>query len=264
MRELNPRGLKTGNLGAHDTPNVIRIGCAGWNIPRLAVAQFKPEGVTHLERYSRIFNCCEINSSFYRPHKYSTWERWSTSVPEDFRFSVKVPRTITHEAKLRCEPNDLTAFLKQVRFMGQKLGLLLVQLPPRCIFDYAIAARFFGLLRDRHDGDVALEARHATWFDVGADDLLKDFKIAGVAANPACVPAGEQPSGFEQVVYFRLHGSPRRYYSSYSVEFLKATARRIADLAREARSWCIFDNTAAGFATSNALQLNEEIGKGEQ
>jgi uncharacterized protein YecE (DUF72 family) len=262
MNRSNCRGPGIWNSGVHPNLNIIRVGCAGWNIPPQTVTHFESEG-THLERYSRTFNCCEINSSFYRPHKYSTWERWAAAVPKDFHFSVKVPRTITHEVELKCEPEDLTAFLKQVSFMGQKLSVLLVQLPPRCIFDSVIAKRFFALLREGYVGDVVLEARHETWFDPKVDDLLKDFKIAGVAADPACVPAAGHPSGFRQVAYFRLHGSPRRYYSSYSGEFLKATASRMEDLAAGgARVWCIFDNTAAGFATCNALQMNEEIDKG--
>ena len=250
------------NRGAHPSPEIIHIGCAGWNIPRQSVSHFEVEG-THLERYSRTFNCCEINSSFYRPHKYSTWERWAASVPKDFRFSVKLPRTITHESQLKCETGDLAAFLKQVSFMGPKLGVLLVQLPPRHIFDPVIAKRFFELLRKQHTGDVVLEGRHGTWFDARADDLLREFSIGGVAADPACVAAAGHPTGFERVVYFRFHGFPRRYYSSYSAEFLKAMATRMAGLASEARVWCIFDNTAAGFATSNALQLIEEIGRDE-
>jgi uncharacterized protein YecE (DUF72 family) len=254
------RGPRTWNRGAHLGSEIIHIGCAGWNIPRQSIAHFELEG-THLQRYSGTFNCCEINSSFYRPHRYDTWKRWSASVPKDFRFSVKVPRTISHDVELKCEPEDLTAFLKQVRFMGQKLGVLLVQLPPSAAFDYMIARRFFALLRNRHSGDVVLEARHRTWFERRADDLLREFSIAGVAADPACVAAAGRPSGFGQVVYFRLHGSPRTYYSSYSVEFLKRMASRIEDLARGrgVRTWCIFDNTAAGFATSNALELSEEI-----
>jgi uncharacterized protein YecE (DUF72 family) len=252
----------TGDSDAHPVRELIRIGCAGWNIPRHAAAHFAESG-THLEGYSQIFNCCEINSSFYRPHKYSTWERWAAAVPKDFRFSVKVPRTITHEAGLRCEQHDLMAFLEQVSFLSQKLGLLLVQLPPSNIFDLVIAKRFFTLLREAHPGDVALEARHQTWFASNVDDLLSEFRIAGVAADPACVPAAGTPAGFKEVVYFRLHGSPRRYYSSYPPDFLKTLASRMADLSKQARVWCIFDNTAAGFAMSNALQLRQEIGKRE-
>jgi uncharacterized protein YecE (DUF72 family) len=243
-------------------PEVIHIGCAGWNIPRQSIAHFEREG-THLERYSRTFNCCEINSSFYRPHRYSTWERWSASVPKEFRFSVKVPRTITHDAELNCRAEELSVFLKEVSFLGQKLGPLLLQLPPCCAFNYIVAKRFFALLRERHPGDVVLEARHGSWFDTEADDLLKKFTIAGVAADPACVPLAREPNGHREVSYFRLHGSPRRYYSPYPNDFLKAIARRIVDLAKAARVWCIFDNTAAGFAVPNALELSGHIAKTE-
>jgi uncharacterized protein YecE (DUF72 family) len=255
-----PRLTKSRDL---PTPNLIHVGCAGWNIPIQYIAHFESEG-THLERYSRTFNCCEINSSFYRPHKYSTWERWSASVPKDFRFSVKIPRTITHDAELKCGLEELTAFLKQVSLLGQKLGPLLVQLPPSGAFEQAIAKRFFVLLRNLHDGDVVLEGRHRTWFSGRADDLLKQFRIAGVAADPACVPLAGGPTGHGHVLYFRLHGSPRRYHSPYSSEFLKAMSSRLVDPAGGARVWCIFDNTAAGFATANALQLNAEIGANQR
>lgn len=239
-------------------PRIIHIGCAGWNIARQNIAHFDREG-THLERYSRTFNCCEINSSFYRPHKYSTWERWSASVPEEFRFSVKLPRTITHDAELKCGSADLAAFFKQVTFLGEKLGPVLIQLPPRCVFDHVTAKHFFGRIREQHGGEVVLEARHPSWFNPQTDDLLKEFSIAGVAADPACVPAAGHPMGFRQLVYFRLHGSPRCYYSAYSDKLLKALARRIVKLAKESRVWCIFDNTAVGLAVPNALQLKEEI-----
>src|ERR1700722_8862593 len=137
-------GLEAENSGTGLEVRTVRIGCAGWNIPRQNLPHFQVEG-THLERYARTFNCCEINSSFYRSHKSSTWERWAASVPNDFQFAVKVPRTITHDVELKCEPGDLTAFLKQVGFLGHKLGVLLVQLPPSGIFDPIIAKRFFTL-----------------------------------------------------------------------------------------------------------------------
>jgi uncharacterized protein YecE (DUF72 family) len=238
----------------HTSQEIIRIGCAGWNIPQQSAPDFDFEG-THLERYSRVFNCCEINSSFYRPHKDSTWERWSASVPTDFRFSVKVPRAITHEVELKCKTEDLTAFLKPVRLLGQRLGVLLVQLPPRCVFDYWIVKRFFALLRELHDGDVVLEARNATWFDARADDLQQQFSIAGVAVDPGCVPLPRNPLGISRwfTFVFTVHLDATTLLISR--EFLDARATQLADQARRARVWCIFDNTAAGFATSNALQL---------
>jgi uncharacterized protein YecE (DUF72 family) len=253
-------GRSDENTRARPASKLIYIGCAGWTIPRESAAYFPVEG-SHLERYSRVVNGCEINSSFYRAHKESTWERWSTSVPEGFRFSVKIPRAITHDAELKCGAEEITAFLKQVSFLGSRLGPLLIQLPPRQIFSPAIARRFFLLLRERHAGEVVLEARNETWFRARANALLKQFCIASVAADPACVPSAGEPGGHRQVIYFRLHGSPRRYFSPYSNKFLKTMAKRMIDLAAASRVWCIFDNTGAGFAMSNALTLQEELRK---
>src|SRR5271154_6912452 len=166
----------------------IRIGCAGWNVPRDGAAQFASGG-SHLERYSRVFNGCEINSSFYRPHKNSTWERWGNSVPTEFQFSVKAPRTITHELRLNCSAEILQAFLKQVAFLHDRLGPLLFQLPPSLRFEPATARNFLALLRELYSGEVVWEPRHVSWFDSDANDLLREFHVARVAADPACVPA---------------------------------------------------------------------------
>jgi len=211
-----------------------------------------------LERYSRTFNSCEINSSFYRPHQKKTWERWASSVPAEFRFSVKAPRTITHEAKLNCNSGVLSAFLQQVAFLHDKLGPVLIQLPPSLEFDSPRASRFLSMLRENYSGDVVCEPRHHSWFD-RVDDLLKDYQIARVAADPACVPAAGLPGGLASLAYFRLHGSPRRYYSAYSVDFLTRLSAQLVNLATRARVWCIFDNTASGSAIQNALGLNTKL-----
>ncbi len=236
----------------------VRVGCAGWNIPRHAVGHFASGG-SHLERYSQSFNSCEINSSFYRPHKKETWERWARSVPAGFPFSVKVPRTITHEAKLNCSPEILSAFLEQIKFLREKLGPVLIQLPPSLEFDHTRARKFLSLLRGRFSGDVVWEPRHSSWFDIQADNLLKEFHIARVAADPACVPAAAKPGGLASLAYFRLHGSPRRYFSSYTSDSLNTLAAQLAILNATARVWCIFDNTALGAAISNALELAAKL-----
>jgi len=236
----------------------IRVGCAGWNIPRQAIAHLA-SAKNHLGRYSQIFNCCEINSSFYRPHKKETWERWASSVPAGFQFSVKAPRTITHESKLNCSPEMLSAFLEQIKLLGDKLGPVLVQLPPSLGFDYPSARKFLSLLRAYYSGDVVWEPRHASWFDESAEDLLAEFQIARVVADPACVPAANQPGGWSGLAYFRLHGSPRRYFSSYSEDFLNALSAQLAWSHDQARVWCIFDNTGSGAAIQNALELNTKL-----
>jgi uncharacterized protein YecE (DUF72 family) len=247
--------------GKRNSPSQVRIGTAGWSIPPGTVAAFNPEG-THLERYSRVFNCCEINSSFYRLHKNETWERWANSVPTDFRFSVKAPRTITHESRLNCGPELLLPFLQQISFLRDKLGPMLIQLPPSLEFDRSIAKRFLSLLRKNYTGDVVWEPRHSSWFDESADDLLQEFQIARAAANPACVPAAALPGAFADIFYFRLHGSPHLYYSEYSGDFLNGLAAQLADLATRAPVWCVFDNTAAGFAVRNAIELTAKLRDG--
>ena len=214
-----------------------------------------------MERYSQVFNSCEINSSFYRPHKTETWERWAKSVPAEFRFSVKAPRSITHEAKLNCSSESLSSFLQQIKFLYDKLGPVLIQLPPSLGFEHSRARRFLSLLRESYGGDVVWEPRHASWFDDRVDDLLKEFHIARVAADPPCVPAASRPGGAASLVYFRLHGSPRRYYSVYSNEFLGLLCGQLANLATNSRVWCVFDNTASGSAIQNALELNAKLRK---
>jgi uncharacterized protein YecE (DUF72 family) len=244
----------SGSDGHPNNRQPARIGCAGWSIPRDAGRYFTNHG-THLERYARILNACEINSSFYRPHKPATWERWSDSVPAGFRFAVKMPKAITHHSALNCSSEALAAFLQQVSFLHEKLGALLVQLPSSLEFEHGRTHIFLSHLRDLYGGDVAWEPRHSSWFSEKADELLRKFCVARAAADPPCVPAATQPGGFARFAYFRLHGSPRRYYSAYSEEFIGKIADQIAILAASARVWCVFDNTAAGHAIENALQL---------
>src|ERR1700727_431778 len=151
-------------------PGPVRIGCAGWSIPKQTAANFLSRG-SHLERYSRVLNACEINSSFYRLHKEETWARWANATPAEFRFSVKAPKTITHEARLNCSSEVLSAFLEQMNYLGEKLGPVLIQLPPSLEFDHARARKFLALLRRKFSGDVVWEPRHASWFEDQGDNL---------------------------------------------------------------------------------------------
>ncbi|GIW53118.1 MAG: hypothetical protein KatS3mg081_2473 [Gemmatimonadales bacterium] len=234
----------------------IRIGCAGWSIPSSAKARFPAEG-THLERYAAVFNAVEINSSFYREHLEETYRRWAKSVPSGFRFAVKVPRWITHAKGLSASGADLERFLGQIRGLGRKLGAVLVQLPPRLEYDDKEAAVFFTRLRALYRGIVACEPRHPSWFENRADHLLRRFRIARVAADPAAPAAAAVPGGWKGAVYFRLHGTPRAYYSSYPESKLRELSLGLNALPIRRDVWCVFNNTAAGAATLNALRLME-------
>lgn len=236
----------------------VRIGCAGWSIPSRAADLFASEG-SHLQRYAQVFPCVEINTSFYRPHQPKTYLRWAQSVPASFRFSVKMPRAITHELRLRDCEAPLASFLAQIASLGKTLGCILVQLPPSLALDEAEATAFFTLLRKRTSLPVACEPRHATWFTPLGDAVLKRAGVACVQADPPPV-ADAACEGDPDLLYVRLHGSPDMYYSAYDDAFLDRMGARIRDAqAKKQDVWCIFDNTARGEATPNALALLERL-----
>lgn len=237
----------------------ILVGTAGWSLPKAEQAAFPPEG-SHLSRYAARFPVAEINSSFHRPHRASTWARWAAETPEGFRFSAKLPKTITHERRLADAGAPLDAFLSEASGLGEKLACLLVQLPPSLALDETAGRAFFTALRSRTSAAVACEPRHPTWFTANADAMLAELGVARVAADPARVPAAAEPGGARDLVYHRLHGSPRMYYSAYADGFVAALAARLrADAATAREVWCIFDNTAAGAAARNALDLSAAV-----
>ncbi|MEF7613050.1 DUF72 domain-containing protein [Aquincola sp. MAHUQ-54] len=240
----------------------VRVGTAAWSIPRAVAGSFPGEG-SHLARYARVLHCAEINTSFYRSHRPETYARWAAQTPPGFRFAVKLPRTITHDQRLRASRALLTRFLEEVSGLGDRLGVLLVQLPPSLVFEARPVRTFFDLLAGLFEGAVVCEPRHATWFEPLADRWLVKLRIGRVAADPARWPAAAVPGGWlgpagdgaGAVVYHRWHGSPRTYYSAYGDDWLHARAAELQRWPRAAERWCIFDNTASGAAAADALRL---------
>lgn len=243
---------------ANQVPAVY-VGCAGWSLPREHWPKF-PECGTHLQRYASQLSAVEINSSFYRPHRSQTYWRWAQSVPATFRFSVKVPKLITHVQRLQGCELLLEEFLSQCTALGDALGCLLVQLPPSLAYDESIAAAFFLALRQRYAGSVVLEPRHESW--VNAQALLVELCIGQVAADPSRMSGDDTPGGWSGIQYWRWHGSPRIYYSDYDLSRLEALARQVQNPVQAGTTrWCIFDNTASGFALANALTLQALLGR---
>jgi uncharacterized protein YecE (DUF72 family) len=165
-------------------------------------------------------------------------------------------KTVTHGRRLRDAESDVLRFLGEVMELGRKLGCVLIQLPPGAAFDATVADEFFSMLRSHYAGPAVCEPRHATWFNDEAVRALKRHAIGRVAADPITHPGADEASGDMDVQYFRLHGAPRMYYDDYSDEFLRNMAARLrAGIESGATAWCIFDNTALGHATGNALAL---------
>ena len=194
-------------------------------------------------------------------------------------------QAITHDARLKRARKPLEQFLTEVAGLGSKLGPLLVQLPPSLEFDSRVARTFFDLIRQLHAGAVVCEPRHASWFTPRANNLLIEHHIGRVAADPAGLHAASEPGGWlgpasfriskagstavhaehdsnteiPTAVYYRLHGSPRMYWSIYTPDQIERWARGLLVLPRGSHTWCIFDNTAGGGAIKNALQMTDRI-----
>lgn len=235
----------------------VCVGTAGWSIHSRHAPQFPGDG-SHLERYAARLNCVEINSSFYKPHRIQTYERWAASVPQHFRFSVKLPKLITHQTRLTDAEAPLERFLGEAGGLGDKLAVLLVQLPPSLAFDRNTAETFFHLLRTKTSAGIALEPRHASWFAKDTESVLVDHRISRVAADPPRHEGGDRPGGLPGLRYYRFHGSPKIYYSDYESAKLREIAARLVETAG-AETWCIFDNTAASHALGNAASVADMV-----
>ncbi|MEO8672479.1 MAG: DUF72 domain-containing protein [Tahibacter sp.] len=248
-------------LKRNDADSGPRIGCAGWSIGSAHALRFG-DGSSMLARYATCFNAVEINTSFYRPHQFRTYARWAGSVPATFRFSVKIPKSISHEARLARCGAMLDRFVEEIGGLGEKLGGVLLQLPPSLAFDARVAATFFALLRRRLSAPIACEPRHASWFDASRDALWARYAIARVGADPPPVPQADDARGAGPWRYWRWHGSPQRYYSAYSDSALLSLAKTVRhNTPARVTPWIIFDNTALGHATADACRLQALLAK---
>lgn len=232
----------------------VRIGLAGWSE---ATSRFrdlyplppelpKPSG---LQRYAHTLDFVEINASFYRNMRRTTYERWADDTPADFGFSVKMHRGFTHFHRLK-DTTALPAFIEAVSGLREKWKALLVQLPPSLRFDTEIASQFFAELRKQYAGSIACEPRHDSWMTQDTAAMLAHFDVGLVRVD---IPQSEDTVG-PGPVYVRLHGSPRRYFSAYSSDQLRSLASWLQDLPGRPR-YVVFDNTGSAAATRNALEL---------
>lgn len=239
---------KTPSVGENN--NIYRIGCAGWNLPR----ELREASISYLERYSQLYNCVEINSSFYRHHQPKTYKRWKETVPDDFKFAVKIPKSVTHEAK-EIE-STIPKFLEETAELEHKLGPLLAQFPPGARFKIEEVSKLFSIMRSSFNGTIVCEPRHASWFEIDAFKTMADYDVLLVGADP--LPVQAAPNVLDSKLhYLRLHGSPRIYYSNYNSEFISSLELILREASEE--TWAIFDNTAAGFAYQNAVELSHRL-----
>ncbi|MDQ3384037.1 MAG: DUF72 domain-containing protein [Actinomycetota bacterium] len=267
---------------------MIRVGISGWRYPPWR-GQFYPRGLPQrreLEYAAGLLSTIEINGSFYALQRPESYRSWAEQTPDDFVFSVKGGRFITHMKRL-AEPETGLAnfFASGVLALGPKLGPVLWQLPPTFGFDAERLAAFFQALprttsqaadlAARHDHRLdgraltetdadrpvrhAMEVRHTSFEDQAFVDLLREHDIALVVADTA----GKYPRLQEvtsDLIYVRLHGDTELYVSGYDEQALDRWAARIRDWSQRADVFVYFDNDAKVRAPVDAMALADRLG----
>ena len=236
----------------------IHIGTSGWHYDHWK-GPFYPQELSKgrfLDYYADMFDTAEINNSFYQVPRKQTLINWRDAVPEGFVFSVKASRYITHMKKLKDPEKPLSTFLKTVAVLGEKLGPILFQLPPRWRFNPERLEHFLGSLPP--DYRYAFEFRDTSWFNHETTSLLVEngaafciYELAG-KQSPKEVTA--------DFVYVRLHGPNGAYKGRYGKGVLSGWAGAFSAWTDQGKEiYCYFDNDEAGYAAENASQLQEMV-----
>lgn len=240
--------------------NYTLIGTSGWSYKHWGNGVFYPPKLAQREWlafYSKHFNTVEVNSTFYHLLKKSVFEKWKDTVPGDFLFVVKASRFITHLKRLK-EPESSTAkFLENISGLGEKLGPVLVQLPPSMPFDAVRLRNFLDVITNVKiipNLRLALEVRNSSWLNEHAFWILRQKNVALCFADwPGLKVDSPVTADF---VYLRRHGPDEAYSSDYSIEMLQHDARKISAWNNHGLDvYVYFNNDIGGYAVKNALQL---------
>lgn len=239
----------------------VRIGCSGFNYPDWKES-FYPKGLPQrkwFEHYCSIFNTVELNVTFYRLPKESTYEKWHDETPARFVFTLKGSRYITHIKRLSDPEDALERFFNGALRLKRKLRMVLWQLPPSSQADPVRLKRFLQLLR-RYSVRNTFEFRHESWITEEIIDLCRKYK-AGLCMADSPDFLDELPLTSDHV-YIRRHGRQGRYDSCYSRQELKNDAQRIVKYVKSGKNVLVyFNNDAHGYAPQNAQTLTELLAK---
>ena len=232
----------------------IRIGCSGWNY-RHWRELFYPKGCPQrgwFDHYSSVFDTVELNTSFYRLPAPESFEKWRDQAPPDFRYAVKAPRFITHMKKLQDCSDPVDEFLGRARKLGDRIGPILYQLPPRWSFNQERLEEFIALLPT--DLNHVFEFRETSWITEPVLDLLDAKGIAFCVHDMQGSVTPRWASG--QIAYLRFHGGEGKYWGRYPDELLSGWANWILSQARSGRDvWAYFNNDIHAHAIDDALTL---------
>ena len=239
----------------------IRIGTSGWHYKHW-IGRYYPQSIRPgemLAHYLRDFDTVELNNTFYHLPKEESFDAWRDSTPPGFLFAVKGSRFITHMIKLKDAGRGLQNFLPRTERLGDKLGPILWQLPPRWNVNLERLEEFLARLPREHR--YAFELRNPTWMSDAVFEVLRKYNTA------FCI---YELAGYQSPIeltadwtYIRLHGPTQfKYQGSYSDGQLAVWADRIRDWSRKLDAiYLYFDNDDSAFAVNNALTLKQLVSK---
>jgi uncharacterized protein YecE (DUF72 family) len=232
----------------------IQIGTSGFYYDHW-IGKCYPEGISKrdlLPFYAGQFKTVEINSTFYHLPRQSTIAHWLEVTPEDFRFTLKANRSITHVKKLASARTEVLGFLHLVKPLKPKLGVILFQLPPQLRMDLKLLDDFIAGLPFGYR--YAFEFRHGSWVSDLVLELLSLNKM-GFCIND--FDRKQTPwEATAPFAYIRMHGPLGRYRGRYGEEALEALCEKITAFAKEDKEvFCYFNNDMEGFAWENAKTL---------
>lgn len=232
------------------------IGTSGWVYSHWK-ERFYPTSLSQshwLEFYTQHFDSVELNNSFYHLPSEKAFLHWKQTTPAGFKFAVKVSRFITHLKKLKNVETSLENFFSRARFLEEKLGPLLYQIPPQLPRNDALLGDFLKLLPTEFQH--VFEFRNPTWMDSVIFRLLQKHNAGFCVFD---MPDFRCPVlSTADYAYFRFHGSTALYSSCYSDGELREWADKIQDIAKSVRAvYVYFNNDAEGYAIKNALMLRE-------
>jgi uncharacterized protein YecE (DUF72 family) len=217
------------------------------------------ENASRLTFYASLFNSIEFNSSFYQIPRAATVSKWVASVPENFRFTFKLWKGITHVKDFKFNQKDVSAFFKSINEANEKKGCLLIQFPPGLSIEYIVQLdKLLGCIKEINtapEWKVAVEFRNRSWYDDSIYDLLNFYKASMVIQD---IPKSVTPAIYHKsdFIYIRFHGPTGNYRDSYSEEFLHEYATYINDWIKEGKIVYTYFNNTMGDAFNNLKTLN--------
>ncbi|MDP9048523.1 MAG: DUF72 domain-containing protein [Bacteroidota bacterium] len=242
----------------------IYTGASGLVLPLPNRQSFPPEmqNKSRLEIYSSIFNSIEINSCFYKVPLASTVQKWADSVPDDFKFTFKLWKQVTHNKELIFNADDIEHFMQTIAWAGEKKGCLLIQFPPSMtVANIDKLDKLLMSVNQAHAANewkIVIEFRNRSWYEEEVYDMLAQHHT-GVVLHDMPSSAVTLLETSVDYVYLRFHGPNGGYRGSYADDFLYEYAQCIKDWRGDGKEVYVYFNNTMGEAVKNLMTLNKYI-----